>query len=88
MKKVLIFCSFLFLAIMIIGILPVNGEERIYDNVIRLHVIARSNSKEDQALKLCVRDSVLAQTEALLAEARSREEAEEWIKTWEERTEA
>jgi stage II sporulation protein R len=65
MKKVLIFCSFLFLAIMIIGILPVNGEERIYDDVIRLHVIASSDSKEDQALKLKVRDAVLCAAESI-----------------------
>ena len=31
------------------------------DNVIRLHVIGASNSAEDQAVKLRVRDAVLAQ---------------------------
>jgi stage II sporulation protein R len=50
---------------MIIGILPVNGEERIYDDVIRLHVIASSDSKEDQALKLKVRDAVLCAAESI-----------------------
>lgn len=65
MKKALIFCSFLFLTIMLIGILPVNGEERIYDGVIRLHVIASSDSAEDQALKLDVRDAVLEATASM-----------------------
>lgn len=39
--------------------IPASGEESIYTNVIRLHVIAESDSDEDQALKLSVRDSVL-----------------------------
>ena len=40
--------------------LPVHGEEAVYDAVIRLHVIANSDSDEDQADKLAVRDAVLA----------------------------
>lgn len=39
--------------------LPVNGEMEIYDSVIRLHVIANSNSATDQENKLRVRDSLL-----------------------------
>ena len=38
---------------------PVNGEIELYDNVVRLHVLANSDSDEDQALKLKVRDSIL-----------------------------
>jgi stage II sporulation protein R len=40
--------------------LPVHGEEQIYDSVVRLHVIANSDSEEDQALKMQVRDAVLS----------------------------
>lgn len=41
------------------------GEEQtqLADRVIRFHVIANSNSQEDQELKLQVRDAVLAATE-------------------------
>ena len=39
--------------------LPIRGEEKIYENMIRLHVIAASDSDEDQELKLKVRDKVL-----------------------------
>lgn len=39
--------------------IPASGEERIYRDIIRLHVIAGSDSAEDQALKLSVRDLVL-----------------------------
>ncbi len=65
-------CCMLYL---LIGILPVHGESEIYSNVLRLHVLANSDSEEDQALKLEVRDAVLAASESLLADCTSREEA-------------
>ena len=40
---------------------------RLASQVIRLHVLANSDSEEDQALKLGVRDRVLETTSALLA---------------------
>ncbi len=40
---------------------------RLVSQVIRLHVLANSDSEEDQALKLEVRDRVLETTSALLA---------------------
>ena len=46
------------------------------DKVLRLHVLANSDSQADQALKLQVRDAVLEQAEGLLAGAESRAEAE------------
>ena len=57
-------------------ILPVHGEAAVYDRVIRLHVLANSDSEEDQALKLTVRDAVLSKTQVLLADAKTREESE------------
>ena len=41
------------------------SRQRLADQVIRLHVIANSDSPEDQALKLEVRDQVLAHAEEL-----------------------
>lgn len=60
---------------LVLGLLPVHGENDIYDSVVRLHVLANSDSEEDQALKLKVRDGILEMTEELLAEAATREEA-------------
>ncbi len=58
-KKLLI-CAFLILALALVaGLFPVHGEEEIYDTVVRLHVVANSNTNEDQALKLKVRDSII-----------------------------
>ena len=77
MRKILIFCSVLFLTVMVIGLLPVHGEERVYDDVIRLHVLANSDSQEDQELKLKVRDGVLDKVSELLADCPDRDSAME-----------
>lgn len=45
---------------------PLSGEEELYSSIIRFHVLANSDSDEDQALKLSVRDSVTAVTKELL----------------------
>ena len=58
-----------------VGLLPVHGEEQIYDKVVRLHVLANSDSEEDQAVKLAVRDAVLEVTVPLLQDCKTKEEA-------------
>lgn len=57
------------------SVLPIHGEEKIYDSVVRLHVLANSDSEQDQALKLKVRDEVLCVVKPLLEGCRSRDEA-------------
>lgn len=59
MKYLFSFASSVLIAALIISLSPVHGEAMIYDDVLRLHVIAESDSDEDQALKLKVRDAVL-----------------------------
>lgn len=49
------------------------------DNVIRLHVIGASNSEEDQAVKLRVRDAVLAEAQPWLEQAKDPQEAAETL---------
>lgn len=51
----------------------------ISDEVFRLHILANSDSEEDQSLKLKVRDKVLEHTESLFVNARSKQEAESLI---------
>ena len=51
---------------LLVGALPIHGESEIYDTVVRLHVVANSDSEEDQALKLKVRDSVTETVSAAL----------------------
>lgn len=67
----------LLIGLMALSFLPVHGEEKIYDTVVRLHVLANSDSEEDQALKLRVRDAVLDATSPLVKECTSQEEAVE-----------
>ena len=77
MKKTIGFFLATVLLLAAFAVLPVHGEAGIYDNVIRIHVLANSDSAEDQALKLCVRDAVLAHTEVLLEGVTDRERASE-----------
>ena len=58
------------------GAWAANTQGELADRVVRLHVIANSDSEEDQALKLQVRDAVLARTEAILRASADRGEAE------------
>lgn len=55
--------------------LPVREDAAIYDKVIRLHVLANSDSESDQALKLTVRDALLGEVAALTEDCTDREEA-------------
>ena len=73
-KIILIFCVFIICA-SICNILPIHGEEKIYESVVRLHVLANSDSEEDQNLKLKVRDAILAYVSPLVIDSKSREEA-------------
>ncbi len=58
-----------------IGLMPVHGETEIYDSVVRLHVLANSDTEEDQALKLKVRDAVLECSAEMLDGCTTREDA-------------
>lgn len=62
-------------AAVILSFLPVRGEEAIYDSVIRLHVLAESDSAEDQAVKLTVRDRVLEILTPMMNDVHTMEEA-------------
>ena len=74
-KKILI-CTIIILALSILaGLLPVHGESEIYDTVVRLHVVANSDSEEDQALKLKVRDAIISVTGEAVKDCRSQSEA-------------
>ncbi len=76
-KKFLAALAILGLLTALLAVLPIHGEERIYDDVLRLHVLANSDSDFDQALKLSVRDAILEVTRPLLSDVHSREQAKE-----------
>ena len=57
------------------GLWADRAERRLSDQVVRLHVVANSDSPEDQADKLRLRDRALALLAPLLADCGSRDEA-------------
>lgn len=52
-------CASILVAYVIFSVVPAKGEETIYSDMIRLHVIADSDEQEEQELKLKVRDVIL-----------------------------
>lgn len=56
------------------------AQAALADQVLRLHVLANSDSAEDQALKLQVRDRVLEEAARYLEQAADRDEAEELLR--------
>ena len=75
-RKIFTVLTLAVLCALVLGLFPVSGEERVYDSVVRLHVLANSDSEEDQALKLKVRDRIIEVTEELFEQAKTREDAE------------
>ncbi len=65
------------LAALIWGMWSIRSQQVLADKVVRLHILANSDSEEDQALKLQVRDAVLERAEEILERAHDRSAAEE-----------
>lgn len=53
-------CTAILFSYAFLGCLPLHGEEAVYTQMVRLHVVAASDAEEDQAMKYHVRDAVLA----------------------------
>jgi len=64
------------------GGLAVEAQQQLADRVVRLHVLANSDSVADQALKLKVRDAVTERTEVLLESVSGRQEAERVLRQY------
>lgn len=66
--------------IFLLGISGLAGEcSDISDNVLRLHILANSDSVADQSLKLQVRDEILVNSKGLFDGAKTRDDAERII---------
>ena len=76
-KRFYVAIVILLIAMMALSFLPVHGERDIYDTVVRLHVLANSDTEEDQALKLMVRDGVLEAAAPLVEDCTTQAEAVE-----------
>ena len=77
MYKRLLIVTFAIIALCaILTVLPIHGESEIYDSVLRLHVIANSDSAEDQELKLLVRDEILRLSQDIFSDCKTRDQAQ------------
>lgn len=68
-KKVILALALTLAATAIAATALLREQQALSEKLIRLHVVANSNSEADQAIKLQVRDAVLAVTEPLMEEA-------------------
>lgn len=77
-------CSFLTLELTLLlalavtllwGAWSLHRQDDLQEKMIRLHVIANSDSDADQTLKLCVRDAVLCRAEEILRQSADMTEA-------------
>ena len=82
MKKLLkpVFICFL-LVCLVYTIALVGDRQKLRGELIRLHVVAASDSEEDQAIKLQVRDAVLESLQAGLENATDIEAAKAYIES-------
>lgn len=62
-------------AVLLWGAASLHQQDALQEKLVRLHVIANSDSADDQAMKLRARDAVLAQATALLEQSADRAEA-------------
>ncbi len=65
--------------LILFAISPIAGEENLYQSVIRIHVLANSDSPQDQEYKLLVRDRLLSYSQENFAQLDGKEEASEEI---------
>lgn len=57
----------------------VGDQKQLTDGLIRLHVVAASDSQEDQNIKLQVRDAVVGYVEEAMRHVMTLEEAKAWL---------
>ena len=82
MKKLLkrVFVCFLLICL-VYGVALVADRQKLKNELVRLHVVAASDSAEDQAIKLQVRDAVLVSLQEGLADAADIEAAKAYIES-------
>lgn len=62
-------------AVIIIAVVPTDAEGAVYEDTVRLHILANSDSDEDQALKIRIRDAILTEFSDKLSDIESTDEA-------------
>lgn len=74
-KNVILSAVMILAATLFIAVMPTEAEGAVYEDTVRLHILAESDSAADQAMKLAVRDAVLDEFGARLRAAECAEDA-------------
>ena len=77
MKNTIYYAFVLLIATLMMSLFPTDAEAKIYEDTVRLHILANSDSDADQELKLKIRDKVLLKYGELLSSSKSIDEATE-----------
>ena len=77
MKQIPYYAFMILMATLLIAAIPTDAEAGIYEDTIRLHILAESDEVADQELKIAVRDEILLEYGSLLRSAGSFKAAEE-----------
>ena len=75
MKSITQFAFAMLIATLMLAAFPTDAEAEIYEDTIRLHILANSNSAEDQKLKIAIRDKLLLEYGDVLCASGSFEQA-------------
>lgn len=76
LKNIEIAAFFAFTALLLFSLITFEDScESVRNNCFRLHIIANSDSREDQQLKLSVRDSILKDTAYIFEKANNKNDA-------------
>ncbi len=79
MKKILLPTLCLLISVLLIAVMPTDAEAAIYDDTIRLHILAPSDSAEHQALKFKIRDRMLEKYSDILSCTKNIDEAKSTV---------
>ena len=80
MRKMIRLAAFALAIVLILQFFGLLQDKKtLGDSLIRLHVVAASDSEEDQQVKLQVRDAVIAYVEGALGHVMTLQEAKAWL---------
>lgn len=79
MKKAILPAICILLCTLFISLVPTEEDAAIYESTLRLHILAPSDSKEDQNLKLEIRDRILRKYAKNLSTCENSKEAQSLV---------
>lgn len=76
MKTIPYYAFVMLIASLMIAVFPTDAEAQIYEDTIRLHILANSDLPKDQEIKLEIRNRILEKYGGILSKNESKHEAE------------